>query len=158
MHRWIALLLVALLATPAVAFAQSAERAPEQTIDVSRLGVDVSRIQRELAQAEETESSDSPLKLRFTVQVIGVAPKIDLLEGFPVQGAIPYGAPTHQEILQVLTPQAYRSPTADFLGLAVFAAQKLWQYNKKRQCEAEIAEYRRLVMQGVNIAAPRCSQ
>ena len=131
---------------------------PAESVDVSKLGVDLSRIKRELAEPEEDRSSDSPLKIRFTVQVIGMAPKIDLLEGFSIDGAMPYGSPTHQEVLNVLTPQAYRSPTVDFLGLAVVAAQKLLQYSKKQRCEAEIAEYRALVMQGVAITAPRCTQ
>ena len=66
-------------------------------------------------------------------------------------------SPTHQEVLNVLTPQA-RSPTADILGLAAVAAQKLWQMSKKRRCEAELEDYRRLVMQGIVVTAPRCTQ
>jgi hypothetical protein len=154
MHRFTALLIVALLALPVRAFAQDA-----QAVDASKMGVDLSRIKRELAQAQADETSpDDPLRLRFTVEVVGTAPKIDLLEGFNVRGPVPYGPPTHQEFLDVVTPREYRSPTVDFLGLGVAAAQKLWQYNKKRQCEAEIEEYRRLVMQGVAMAAPRCNQ
>jgi hypothetical protein len=83
---------------------------------------------------------------------------IDLLEGFNVSGPLPYGSPTHQEFLDVVTPREYRTPVVPFYSLAVAAAQKLWQYNKKRQCEAELEEYRRLVMQGVAMAAPRCNQ
>jgi hypothetical protein len=30
--------------------------------------------------------------------------------------------------------------------------------SKKQRCEAELAEYKQLVMQGVNVAAPRCAQ
>lgn len=161
MRRSVVFVLVALLALPTAALAQQAPSAPEtpQAVDASKLGIDLSRIRRELAEPEsDSESPDSPLKLRFTVQVMGTAPKIDLLEGFPIVGPIPYGAPTHQEILEVLTPKEFRSPTFPVYGLAVLAAQKLWQYNKKRQCEAEIAEYRRLVMEGVQISAPRCTQ
>ena len=154
MQRITVLVLVATFALPAGAFAQQA-----QGVDATKMGVDLSRIRRELnqTQAEET-SQDDPLRLRFTVEVVGTAPKIDLLEGFNVRGPLPYGPPTHQEFLDVVTPREYRSPTVDFLGLAVAAAQGLWKYNRKRQCEAEIAEYRRLVMQGVAMAAPRCNQ
>ena len=42
--------------------------------------------------------------------------------------------------------------------LAMVAAQMLFQYSKKRRCEAEIEEYRQLVMQGVAVAAPKCTQ
>jgi hypothetical protein len=152
MQRIIALLLVALVALPGAAFAQQ-----PQPVDVSKMGIDLSRIKRELAQSEEAPSDD-PLRLRFTVEVVGTAPKIDLLEGFSVKGPMPYGPPTHQEFLDVVTPREYRSPTVDFLGIAVAAAQGLWKYNRKRQCEAELEEYRRLVMQGVAMAAPRCTQ
>lgn len=153
MHRLTTFALVALLALPAGAFAQDA-----QAVDASKMGVDLSRIKRELAQAQAEEGTDDPLRLRFTVEVVGTAPRIDFLEGFDVNGPVSYGPPTHREVLDVLTPQEFRSPVVPFYGLAMAAAQKLWQYNKKRQCEAEIAEYRRLVMQGVPMAAPRCNQ
>jgi hypothetical protein len=152
MQRIVTVLLVALVAFPGAAFAQQ-----PQPVDVSKMGIDLSRIKRELAQAEESPSDD-PLRLRFTVEVVGTAPKIDLLEGFSVNGPLPYGPPTHQEFLDVVTPREYRSPTVDFLGIAVAAAQGLWKYNRKRQCQAELEEYRRLVMQGVSMAAPRCTQ
>jgi hypothetical protein len=122
------------------------------------MGVDLSRIKRELAEAEAEEQSGDPLRLRFRVEVVGTAPRIDLLEGFKVEGPVPYGPPTHNEVLEVLTPQEFRSPVVPFSSLAVLAAQKLMQYSKKKQCEAEIEEYRRLVMQGVAVAAPRCTQ
>ncbi|HUE88699.1 MAG TPA: hypothetical protein VMO26_21690 [Vicinamibacterales bacterium] len=154
MHRLIALLLVALFTLPAGALAQDG-----QTVDPSKMGIDLSRIKRGLAetQAEEVTGED-PLRLRFTVEVVGTAPKIDFLEGFDVNGPMAYGSPTHREVLDVLTPKEYRSPVVPFYSLAVAAAQKLWQYNRKRQCEAEIEEYRRLVMQGVAMAAPRCNR
>ena len=167
MRQFAALVLITVLVTPAGAFAQqtgqtgqSQEPPPAnaQSVDPTKLGVDLARIKRELAQAEESEASDSPLRLRFTIQVLGMAPKIDLLEGFNVSGPIPYGAPTHQEFLDVVTPKEYRSPVVPIFGLAVAAAQKLMQYSKKQQCQAEIEEYRRLVMQGVAVAAPRCNQ
>jgi hypothetical protein len=159
-----ALLLVAALIGPGSVLAQTPEgqaqtsSASSPTVDAAKLGVDLSRIRRELVEAQEESDSDSPLRLRYTVQVMGTAPKIDLLEGFSLQGAIPYGAPTHSEVLEMLTPREYRSPVVPIYGLAALAAQKLWDYNKKRQCEAEVEEYRRLVMQGVAVAAPRCTQ
>jgi len=168
MKRFTALVLVTLLATPGAAFAQTSQSAPPaqtsqtappaESVDPSKLGVDLSRIKRELAEPESDSSADSPLRLRFSVQVIGMAPRIDFLEGFSVNGPMPYGSPTHQEVIDVLTPKEYSSPTIPIYGLAVMAAQKLWQWNKKQRCEAEIEEYRRLVMQGVAIAAPRCTQ
>lgn len=153
MLRVAAALISGLLTLPAVAAAQEA-----QAVDASKMGVDLSRIKRQLAQAQAEEASDDVLRLKFTVEVVGTAPKIDFLEGFNVDGPMPYGPPSHREVLDVLTPQEFRSPVVPFSSLAALAAQKLWQYNKKRQCEAELEEYRRLVMQGVAIAAPRCNQ
>lgn len=151
--RHLSLLIAVMVTIPTGAFAQDG-----QAVDPSKMGVDLSRIKRELVQAQQADSSDDPLRLQFNVQVVGIAPRIDVLEGFSMDGAVPYGPPTHREVLNVLTPQEFRSPVIPFYSLAVLAAQKLSDYSKKRQCEAEIEEYRRLVMQGVAIAAPRCSR
>jgi hypothetical protein len=166
MGRLVVLLLVMALGAPASLLAQAPAQPPPapsarttpSSVDVEKLGVDLSRIKRELAEPASQESSDSALKLSFTVQVIGVAPKIDFLRGFAIDGPIPYGAPTHSEIVQVLTPQAYRSPVVPISSLAMIAAQKLFQHSKKQKCEAEIEEYRQLIMRGVAVTAPRCSQ
>jgi hypothetical protein len=148
----VALLLAATLALPALASAQDT-----QAMDATKMGIDLDRIKRGLAETAEDDSGD-PLRLRFRVEVVGIAPKIDFLEGFDVAGPLPYGAPTHREVLDVITPREFRTPVFPIAGLAMAAAQKLAEYGKKRECEAEIAEYRRLVMQGVAIAAPRCGR
>jgi len=153
MRGLVAFLLSALIAFPPAILAQE-----PQPADVSKMGVSLSRIKRELVQAQEEAQDPNTLKLTFTVQVIGTAPKIDLLEGFAVEGPVPYGPPTHREVLDVLTPQEHSGQAFPILGLAVLATQKLYQFNKKRRCEAEIEEYKRQVMAGIAVAAPRCSQ
>ena len=158
--------LVAILAGPVLASAQerpstSTPRlaAPAESVDASKLGVSLSRIRRELRQADEKEQTgDSPLKLQFTVEVFGTAPRIDLLDNFPLTGPVPYGGPTHGEVLDFLTPKEFRSPVFPISALTYWAAQQLWNRNKKQQCEQELAEYKQLVMQGVAVAAPRCTQ
>jgi hypothetical protein len=92
------------------------------------------------------------------VQVIGQAPKIDLLQGFSLNGALPYGAPTHREMIEVVTPQAYRAPVLPLSSLGMWAAQKLRQRTRKERCEEELAAYRQLVMSGVAVSAPTCKQ
>ena len=154
MRRFIVILLVAIVAAPTGAVAQQ----QQPTVDATKLGVDLARIKRELAEAHAEEPSDDPLRLKFYVDVVGTAPKIDFLEGFNVDGPVSYGSPTHKEVLDVLTPKEYRSPVIPFSALALLAARSLFDYGKKKQCEAEIEEYRRLVMQGVAVAAPRCSR
>jgi hypothetical protein len=92
--------------------------------------------------------------------VFGAAPPLDLIpnEFNLTYGPVPNSAPTHQEHIEHVTPQEFRSPVVPVYGLAVWAAQKLAEKSKKSRCEQEIAEYRALVMQGVAVAAPRCSQ
>ena len=165
--RPIVVLLVAVLAAPAPVWAQAAQgstAAPTEStqppVDASKLGVSLSRIKRELAQAEEVASKpeDERLKFSFMVEVVGQAPKINFLDGFRVDGPLPYGSPTHQEVLDVLTPQEFKSPPIPFSALAVWAAKTLAQKSKKSRCEQELADYKALVMQGVAVAAPRCTQ
>ena len=163
-------MLVVVLAVPATAGAQGTQgatpppdpRAEPSTpqVDASKLGVSLSRIKRELAQAEAAEKIPEDGRLRFavTVDVVGQAPKINLLEGFPVTGAVPYGSPTHREVLDVLTPQEFRRPIMPFSAMAFWAAKALMEKSKKSRCEQELAEYKALVMQGVAVAAPRCTQ
>jgi hypothetical protein len=128
-------------------------------VDASKMGVSLSRIRRELRQAEVREQrGNNPLSLEYHVEVFGTAPRIDLLKEYPLIGPTPYGAPTHREVIDFLTPEEFRSPAIPFSSLAVWGIQQLWNRNKKQRCEAELAEYKSLVMQGVNVAAPRCTQ
>jgi hypothetical protein len=168
MKRATAALFVAMFAAPVSSFAQPVPLAETQpttprssatSVDAAKMGVSLDRIRRELRQAEVREQSgDDPLKLQFTVEVYGTAPRINLLENFPLTGPVPYGGPTHQDVLDVLTPKEFRSPVVPFSAIAYWAAQQLWNKSKKQRCEEELAEYRRLVMQGVSVAAPRCTQ
>lgn len=154
--------LVACLAAPCLA--QEAKTPPaapaEPTIDVNKLGVSLKRIQRGLfiAESREKQGGDA-MHLEFNVQVYGQAPKIEVLKGIDlVNGAVPGSAPSHRQVIDFLTPEIYRTPTMPVSALAVWAAQHFWEKGKKSRCEEEIAQYRALVMQGVNVSAPRCTQ
>jgi hypothetical protein len=139
-----------------------ASAAPEVPIDTSKLGVSVSRIQRGLrmSEARERSSSNSPFRIEYQIQVFGTAPRLDFLKDFDINPNAPlaYGAPTHSEFLNHWTPQAYRSPPADFGALAGWALFQLAKRSEKSKCEQEIADYRALVMQGISAPAPRCTQ
>lgn len=157
-----ALVLIAGLATPC--FAQDPAPvpppAPETTIDATKLGVSLSRIQRGLfiASKRDQQSGDA-LHLEFNVQVYGQAPKIEVLKGIDLtNGAVPGSAPSHKQMIEFLTPAIYRSPTMPVSSLAYWAANQLWQKGKKSRCEEEIAQYRAQIMQGVSVSAPRCTQ
>lgn len=131
------------------------------TIDATKLGVSLARIQKGLRTAEAREKSNPDgLRLEFNVQVYGTAPRIDVIADDEdlVFGPVPGSAPTHRQFIEHVTPQIYRTPTMPISAFAALAAQWLADKSKKSRCEEEIANYRALIMQGVNISAPRCSQ
>jgi len=152
-----AMALVLSLGSPALA--QEAPLAQGEEIDAAKLGVSLSRIQKGLRIAEaKEEKSASALRLNFQVQVYGQAPKIDLIRDFDfINGPVPGTPPTHKELVEFLTPQIYRTPGLPISQLVGWAVQAVANRNKKAACEDELRNYRALLMQGVNVAAPRCT-
>ncbi|HEU4650894.1 MAG TPA: hypothetical protein VFS49_05715 [Croceibacterium sp.] len=153
-------IVVVFLAVPVLAQDPQPAPPPNSSIDVTRLGVSLSRIQRGLFIAESREKQGgNAMHLEFNVQVYGQAPKIEVLKGVDLfNGPVPGTAPSHRQVIEHLTPQIYRTPGLPISALAMWAAQHFWEKGKKTRCEEEIAEYRALVMQGVNVSAPRCTQ
>ena len=96
-----------------------------QGVDVSRLPIDLERIHKQLRQTTIHEDVDG-LNLRYRIDVYGLAPQIDLFTTRDnlLYGPSPYGAPTHNDMLQVITPQEYRAPAADFGALFRWLADK----------------------------------
>ena len=99
---------------------------------------------------------DAPLKLEYFVDVYGTAPALRFFTGEDlVFGAVPGTAPTHSDMIYQLTPQAFRSPTVDFLGLAYAAAsagvRKVddWRYQR------DLRAYQKLIESGRNPPAPQ---
>ena len=134
--------------------------ADDQQIDPTKLGVSLDKIQKGLfiAAARDKVSRDG-LHLEFNVQVYGQAPKIEVLKDIDLfNGAVPNTAPTHNQMIDYWTPQIYRTPGLPISALAFWAAQHMWEKSKKSRCEEEIANYRAMLMQGMNVSAPRCSQ
>lgn len=154
------------LAAPAWAQAQpapppqAAEVKADTAIDSTKLGVSLSRIQRGLFIASERDKNNPDgMRLEFNVQVYGTAPKIEVLKGVDLfNGAVPGTAPSHGQMLEFWTPQIYRTPGLPISALAFWAAKQVWQKSRKTLCEEEIANYRAMIMQGINVAAPRCTQ
>jgi hypothetical protein len=159
-------LLVLLAGVSAPAWAQDApppaqpESAGTIYIDPTKLGVSLERIQKGLRIAEAREQRRGEgLRLEYNVQVFGTAPRIDVLSGFDLfNGKVPDTAPSHREFIEHVTPQIYRSPTMPVSSFAAWAVKWLVEKGNKAKCEEEIAAYRELLMQGVNVAAPRCTQ
>src|SRR5687767_2892134 len=83
---------------------------PVSGIDVTRLPIDLQRIERRFRQGQIREERDG-LNLRYYIDVFAQAPRIVL---FTEQdnlryGPVPYGGPTHQEMLDMITPRQFRS-------------------------------------------------
>jgi hypothetical protein len=116
-----AALLLSTLAVPVAA--QGTGQAT--TVDVSKLPIDLERIQRQLRQTSVREERDG-LNLRYFVDVYAQAPRIELFsqEDRVLTGPTPYGAPTHREMIEAVTPQEYRAPAADLSALFRWLADK----------------------------------
>ena len=106
--------LIVLLLVPATLSAQEQNAAPsaqeqQPAVDINRLPIDVGRIQRELRLSTERNENEG-LQLRYFVDVYGQAPPIVIFgpEDNLVEGPVPYGAPTHREMIQQNTPIDYR--------------------------------------------------
>ena len=117
---------------PAAAGAQAppaappAHAGPSPSIDVSKLPLDLQRIERQLRQTTEREDHDG-LRLRYFVDVYGTAPRIELFmpgENLTT-GPTPWGAPTHQEMIDHNTPQEFRSPPVDLNSVFRWLTDKL---------------------------------
>lgn len=95
------------------------------------------RIRRQLAATEpRTRSSRKGLRLEYYVDVFGRAPRIELFSPNENIASAPvmYGGMTHQEFLQVVTPEEFKSPPAD-IGAAVAALVK-WLSEKQKKGES----------------------
>lgn len=131
-------------------------------VDASKLGISLRRISRELNRRASTETSEfAGRQLNIRVEVFGQAPPIELFndKDFSLTtGPVPRSAPTHREHIEFVTPEEFKAPAMNFMNLAVWAAQKIGEGRKKSKCEEEIEIYRRTLMQGIPVTAPRCAQ
>ena len=83
---------------------------PVSGIDVTRLPIDLQRIERRFRQGQIREERDG-LNLRYYVDVFAQAPRIVLFtpEDNLRYGPVPYGGPTHREMLDMITPRQFRN-------------------------------------------------
>lgn len=141
--------------------APSPQGSESERIDPTKLGISLDRIQQRLvaaAHAAEKFPSGSPLRIEFQVQVYGTAPRIDILQGFDLRyGPVPGTAPSHQEMLSYWTPQIFSAPPFPIATALYWLGDQLRRKSAKAACEEELRDYRALIMQGVNVAAPRCA-
>jgi hypothetical protein len=109
--------------------AANAASAQQASVDVKRLPVDLNKLTRELRQTAATESHNG-LHIRYTVDVYGQAPRIEFFtkQDNIKAGPVPYGAPSHREMIDHVTPIEYRPPVMDFSALLRWLSDKT---NKK---------------------------
>jgi len=109
--------------------AAHAASAQQASVDAKRLPVDLNKLTRELRQSAATESHNG-LHIRYTVDVYGQAPRIELFtrQDNLKDGPVPYGAPSHREMIEHVTPIEYRPPVMDFSALLRWLSDKT---NKK---------------------------
>jgi hypothetical protein len=129
-----AVLVAALIASPAVAVGQEGTPRPrqaspgqqaEQSPSPPDLGISLDRVRKELRELPPVQTN--LLRYDFHVDVYGENPSVDFFKDFDLSasGAVRYGGMTHAEFLDVTTPQAYKAPPADLISLAVWAASQL---------------------------------
>ena len=116
----VALIGLLVLGTARVAAAQ--EQSP---VDVNRLPIDLAKVTSQLRQSAATESHNG-LHIRYTIDVYGQAPRIELFtkQDNLTSGPVPYGAPTHREFIEHVTPIEYRAPPANIAALIAWLTQK----------------------------------
>ena len=95
-------------------------------VNVDRLPLDLQRIERQLRQGQERVEFDG-LRLQYFVPVFGKSPRIELFtQGEDlVNGPTPWGAPTHQDMLNIMTPKEFRSPVMDCSAIQRWLKEKL---------------------------------
>jgi hypothetical protein len=113
-----------------LAASAAAQQQPAPVVDVDRLPVNVAKIQKELKRQADIEERDG-LNLRYSLHVYGVAPRLQFFteDDNLTTGPVPWGAPTHQEIINHITPQQFRAPAADFSAFLRWLAER----NKKQK-------------------------
>ena len=105
-----------------------ADPKPEtSTIDPAKLPVSLRNIRHELATQPVAKTSG--LKIQETIEVVGVAPKMPLLwnpeTAKLATGPVPWGAPTHPDFIDLVTPQEFKNYPMDINALVQWLLQHL---------------------------------
>jgi hypothetical protein len=126
-------------AQPPPARPMPAQAAPS----VESLGISFARIKREL-RILPPSTAKTPLKLEYYVEVQGIAPPIPIFRpGELTSGPVPYGAPTHSDMMDHVTPLAFKSPAVPISGIVIMGLAKLVQWEAARARELRLEEKRK---------------
>jgi hypothetical protein len=116
---------------PPPARADSGQAVPS----IDSLGLSFARIKRELRMLPPS-TVKTPLKLEYYVEVQGLMPPLPIFRpGELTTGPVPYGAPTHSDMMDHVTPEAFKSGTVPVSGLAIMGIVKLIQWEAQRARE-----------------------
>src|SRR5512137_2051230 len=86
---------------------------------VEALGMSFERIKRKL-RILPPSTAKTPLKLEYYVEVQGLMPALPIFRpGELTSGPVPYGAPTHRDMMDHVTPEAFKSPTIPVSAIAI---------------------------------------
>lgn len=108
---------------PAPAGAPQEASAP---VDPAKLGVSLEHIRIQLAVKPAAKTSG--LKIQETIEVVGVAPKIELWNPETAKlatGPVPWGAPTHRDFIDLVTPKEFKTYPMDMNALVQWLMQHL---------------------------------
>lgn len=109
---------------------------------VEALGMSFERIKREL-RILPPSTAKTPLKLEYYVEVQALMPAIPLFKpGELTTGPVPYGAPTHRDMMDHVTPEAFKAGTVPISSLAIMGIVKLLQWEAQRAREERLARKR----------------
>ena len=126
---------------PAAVRAQQGPVAPPPP-SVEALGMSFERIKREL-RVLPPSTAKTPLKLEYYVEVQGLMPPIPLFKpGELTTGPVPFGAPTHRDMMDHVTPMEFKAGTVPISGLAIMGIVKLLEWEAQRAREERLAKKR----------------
>ncbi len=96
------------------ATAAGQDGSPPAPLPAIELPINLERVKRSLEVLPSSEEARSRLKLDFYINVYGRTPRINPLEGFDLHtGLVPFGSPTHADMMNHWTPQGFGVPVAD---------------------------------------------
>jgi len=129
-------LLIGLQPTAALARQGVGPVAPPQAApSIDSLGMSFARIKRELRTLPPS-TAQTPLKVEYYVEVQGLAPPIPIFRpGELTTGPVPYGAPTHADMMSHVTPEEFKSPRIPVSGIVIMGLAKLIQWEAARARE-----------------------
>lgn len=114
--------------------------APQTALpSVESLGVSFDRIKRELRELPPS-SGATPLKVDYHVEVMGIAPPIQLFTPAELAaGPVPNAPPTHWDMVDLWTKPEFKAPAVPISSLAIMGLAKLiqWQADQAKRRKAE---------------------